>query len=56
MSGWGLFWAISFGSTLVLFAGMALWVTVAGYRDLRRLFRRLDEVHREAERRDEAGE
>ena len=34
---------------LAVFAGMAVWVTIGGARDIKRLFKRLDEQHKQDE-------
>ena len=47
MSFWIVFWQIFFVIVLIGFAGMAVWVTISGFRDIRKLFRHLDQVHGE---------
>ena len=46
MSFWIGLWKAVFIVGVVLFAGMAVWVTVGGARDIKRLFSRIDESHR----------
>jgi hypothetical protein len=43
---WMLLWKIVFIAGVIGFSVMAIWVTIAGARDVRRLFQRLDESHR----------
>ena len=38
MAFWMLFWKIIFIVTIIGFAGMTVWVTIGGYRDIRKLF------------------
>ena len=46
MTFWIIFWKIVFIVTVTLFAVMAVWVTISGIGDIRRLFVRIDERHR----------
>jgi len=46
MGFWILLWKAIFIAGLVVFAGMAVWATIGGARDIKRLFRTLDEQHR----------
>jgi hypothetical protein len=47
MNGWMLLWKIVFVVGVAVFAGMAVWVTVAGFRDIKRLVGRIREEHAE---------
>lgn len=38
---WMLVWKICLVGTLVVFAGLAVWVTIGGARDIRKLVARL---------------
>ena len=42
MTFWATFWTLLFFSALTIFAGMAVWVTIGGWRDIRDLFRDLE--------------
>lgn len=42
---WPMFWTVVFVASLVIFAGVTIVVAVGGYRDLRAMFRNLDEQH-----------
>ncbi len=50
MAFWIVFWKILFIVTLVLFAGLAVWVTIGGYFDIRRLFSDMDKANEAAAR------
>ena len=39
---WALFWQAVFIIALLLFAGMAVWVSIGGLKDLRELFRQME--------------
>ena len=45
MAFWLVFWQIFFVVVLVGFAFMSVWVTIGGYKDIRKLFARLDKQH-----------
>lgn len=47
MNGWMLLWKATFIIGVALFAGMSVWVTVAGFGDIKRLFAKLDANHRD---------
>ncbi len=49
MAFWVLLWKVMLVVGLAVFAGMAVWVTIGGARDIKRLFNRLDEQHRRGE-------
>lgn len=49
MEGWILFWKVFFVLTLVLFAGMSVWVIIGGFADIKRLFARMSEPRRDTE-------
>lgn len=41
METWALIWKIMFILVLIVFAGMSVWITVGGWRDIRRLLEKL---------------
>ena len=43
---WMLLWKIVFIVGVVGFAGMAVWVTIAGARDIKRLLKQIDNAHK----------
>lgn len=45
MDSWELLWKITFFAGVSVFAGMAVWVTFQGARDIKSLFRTLNEQH-----------
>ena len=45
MSGWALFWYIVLIAALVSYFGLAFVITIGGYFDLKKMFRRLNEAH-----------
>jgi hypothetical protein len=47
MSGWMMLWKIVFIAGVSIFAGMAVWVTIGGVFDIKRLFKRIQEEHAE---------
>ncbi len=49
MGFWILLWKATLVVGLAVFAGMAVWVTIGGARDIKRLFKRLDEQHKQDE-------
>jgi len=40
---WQTLWTLLFFGSITLYAGMAVWVTIGGFRDIKTLFRRLSE-------------
>jgi hypothetical protein len=46
---WIILWKIVLIGGLILFGLMAVWVTIAGFYDIKRLFKRLAESHEEEE-------
>jgi len=46
MSGLGIFWCIVMIVAMVSYFGLACVITVGGFFDLKKMFRRLDEAHR----------
>ena len=44
---WMLLWKIIFVVGVIVFAVMAVWVTIAGARDIRRLLARIEKSHEE---------
>jgi len=47
MNGWMLLWKIVFVVGVTLFAGLAVWVTIAGFGDVKRLVGKIKEEHAE---------
>ncbi len=47
MSGWMLLWKIVFVVGVVVFAGITVWVIVAGFRDIKRLLQSIKKSHEE---------
>jgi hypothetical protein len=47
MQGWMILWKIVFIAGLIMFTGVALWVIFAGARDIKRLFLKLKQNHRD---------
>lgn len=45
MKSWMILWQIVFVGGLALFAGMAVWVTIGGFRDIKRMFERIERSH-----------
>ena len=43
MAFWEGLWKVVFFAGVLLFAGMAVWVTVGGFLDIKRLFRKMRE-------------
>lgn len=41
METWITIWTVVFVATLTVFAGMAVWVTIGGFQDLKAMFRDL---------------
>ena len=46
---WIILWKVVLIGALILFGGMAVWVTIGGFFDIKRLFRRLTESHQQQE-------
>lgn len=53
MNGWMILWKIVFIAGVSIFAGMAVWVTIGGFADIKRLFERIKEEHAEGDGDDE---
>jgi hypothetical protein len=51
---WNIFWIIFFFLSLIIFAAIAILVTIGGFADIRSLFKSIDEHH--AEEKDASGE
>lgn len=49
MEFWISFWKIFFILTLALFAVMSVVITIGGYRDLKLLFKKMEEANNAAE-------
>ena len=47
MSFWVLLWKLVFIVTVLLFAGLSVWVTIQGAKDIKALLKRLRERHPE---------
>jgi len=45
MSGWPLFWYIVVIAALTSYFGLAVVITIGGFFDLKKMFRRLTEAH-----------
>ena len=45
MRSWMLLWKIVFVAGVAVFAGMSVWVIVAGYRDIKRLLQNIKKSH-----------
>ncbi len=41
METWALIWKVMFIGVMVGFAGMSVWVTIGGWRDIKSLLRKL---------------
>ena len=46
---WIILWKAVFILGLAVFAGMAVWVTIGGARDIRRMLERIKEEHEHSE-------
>jgi hypothetical protein len=46
---WVILWKIVLIGALILFGGMAVWVSIGGFFDIKRLFRRITESHQQQE-------
>ncbi len=40
---WIYLWKVVFVASILLFGGMAVWVTIGGYFDIRRLFQKMSD-------------
>jgi len=47
VNGWMLLWKIVFIAGVSIFAAMAVWVTVAGVGDIKRLLEKIRQSHRD---------
>jgi len=47
MSFWATLWKVVFIVGSVVFTGMAVWVTIGGVRDIKRLFAKIEESHKQ---------
>jgi len=45
MSGWVLFWYIVIATAICSYFGLAFVITIGGFFDLKKMFRRLTEAH-----------
>jgi hypothetical protein len=46
---WILLWKIVLIGGLILFGSLAVWVTIGGFFDIKRLFQRIAESHKQEE-------
>lgn len=53
---WGTFWWWVVTAALATYFGLALVIAVGGFFDVRKMFRRLNEMHRAAGREEQGGE
>jgi hypothetical protein len=44
MNGWMLLWKVVLVAGLAVFTGIAVWVTIAGFGDIKRLLRKIKEA------------
>ena len=49
MTFWIVLWKIVLIGGLILFGSMAVWVSIGGFFDIKRLFARIAESHRQEE-------
>tara|TARA_B100000749_G_C18155194_1_gene353465 strand:+ start:361 stop:513 length:153 start_codon:yes stop_codon:yes gene_type:complete len=47
MNDWMMLWKLVLIGGVVLFAGMAIWVSIGGFADIKRLFKRIEESHKD---------
>ena len=52
MGFWMLFWKLTFIIAVSGFAGMAIWVTIGGFFDIKKMFKNLDYTHMNIENTD----
>jgi len=50
MTFWIILWQIVLIGSLILFAGMAVWVSIGGFFDIKRLFKSIAESHQQEQR------
>ena len=46
MEGWILTWKIVFILGLAIFTGMAVWVSIGGFKDIKTMLTRIDQHHK----------
>lgn len=51
MEFWEGLWKVVFWVGLILFGLMAIWVTIFGFRDIKKMLRRMEEQHDESRER-----
>jgi len=56
MTFWIYLWKIMLVAAMCLFAGMAVWVTIGGFFDIKRLFASLRESHEQQEQQEQQQE
>ena len=44
---WIFLWKVVLISGVLAFAALAVWITIGGYRDIKRLFERIEKSHHE---------
>ena len=50
---WVVLWKILLVGGLIVFGAMAVWVTIGGFLDIKRLFKRIAESHRQQQQEQE---
>ena len=50
---WVVLWKILLVGGLILFGAMAVWVTIGGFFDIKRLFKRITESHQQQQQEQE---
>lgn len=51
---WIILWKALLIGAVLLFGGMAIWVSIGGFFDIKRLFARIAEEHRQEQEAEEA--
>lgn len=46
MNAWMMLWKFVLIGGVALFSGMAIWVSIGGYRDIKKLFKSVEESHK----------
>ena len=49
MNGWMILWKAVFIIGITVFFGMSVWVTIAGFGDIKKLFRKINREHEQGE-------
>jgi len=50
MNFWILLWKVVLIAGVIMFSGMAVWVTIGGLFDIKRLFTRIEQSHKKEEK------